>query len=559
MLLKQTILLGKLLYCMFTCIMVRILNNKIYVCLSVDCDGHGYKRSISEGHKILFHLYNRLSLRGKITYFVNEKYEYTKKHSDILREILRRGDRIELHVHSEKRILLDDIESLKNEIQSECKALYKFCNEENDDYKLKIFRSGSHVYSNTLFEVLKDIGICYDSTILIGQESKVSDHFFNNTKLPVNCYFMDFKNLPYSYPQRSELVQIPIWQHLPNLIKIKRNVRKGEPVIITTLIHPFNMFDDKINHIRCYIYKLCILCMRLITGVEFTTLELAITKWEKWWNVVEENTNTIITKEHLHKLASLKYSAHKLSDDDLNFFKEKDMLNNNHKLTKNGNDFAYAAQEFIQLDSEEMSEVFKVIDVLNKKVLDVGCCGGAYSFKAIELGAREVFGIDTNQNYILMAQTIKSQRNVEGVTFTLTDAENLAGVNGTFDTVICRLVLPYIDADKFISSLTDKTKIGTTIFIKNHTMMFYYSKIKETIRNFNFMSTSRCVFAVINGFIYNYFNYKTSIKIRDMYYKDVFYTKRTLCRILNEHGWHVLEDNWVENSRTPYMLAVRIR
>lgn len=270
----------KLIYLAIGCIFIKV-PNRVLVCLSVDCDGHGYKLSIPEGHKWLFQFYSKLGLEGKITYFVNEKYKYTKLYPQILKEILERGDRIELHSHYEKLVFEEKYQELKNEIEKEYIQLSDFCKDIDPSYKIKCFRSGSHARSITLFKVLKELNIKCDSSLLHNQKINVYGYEIDDSDTPLNCYYSD----PINFKKTSEnktILEIPVWQPLPDLRSIKKYVNPNEPVIITVLIHPFNIYTEKKNIIGVLFYKFCVWCLRKINNVEFMRLDKAIKEWEKW-------------------------------------------------------------------------------------------------------------------------------------------------------------------------------------------------------------------------------------------------------------------------------------
>lgn len=73
-------------------------------------------------------------------------------------------------------------------------------------------------------------------------------------------------------------------------------------------------------------------------------------------------------------------------------------------------------------------------DIIDKKVMDLGCGTGRLAIGAALLGARETFGVDVDKGAVKMAQKSAEKLNVKEMTNWI--AGDISVIHGTFDTVL---------------------------------------------------------------------------------------------------------------------------
>lgn len=86
---------------------------------------------------------------------------------------------------------------------------------------------------------------------------------------------------------------------------------------------------------------------------------------------------------------------------------------------------------------------FKKFDFSNKTVLDIGCNSGQYSLLAKKEGAKNVIGIDINENRIYQAKMLAINEGID-VDFHTAGIENVKDF-GKFDIVICIAVVTEVE------------------------------------------------------------------------------------------------------------------
>jgi len=103
---------------------------------------------------------------------------------------------------------------------------------------------------------------------------------------------------------------------------------------------------------------------------------------------------------------------------------------------------------------------FPSIDINNLKILDFGCGHGALSIALAERGAKEVIGVDLNNDYIKFANTnLKDNYRtlINKVHFVLADVAELE--SNSFDLIISKSTFEHvIDLDVVLKKLANKLK-----------------------------------------------------------------------------------------------------
>lgn len=100
----------------------------------------------------------------------------------------------------------------------------------------------------------------------------------------------------------------------------------------------------------------------------------------------------------------------------------------------------------------------KIYDFKNKKILDIGCGDGTYTFELIKFGAKTVLGIDPANNAIKAAKLKSKEMNLSHrLKFQVGNIYNLEKklVDKNFDCLILRGVLHHLpNAEKGIESVS---------------------------------------------------------------------------------------------------------
>lgn len=102
-------------------------------------------------------------------------------------------------------------------------------------------------------------------------------------------------------------------------------------------------------------------------------------------------------------------------------------------------------------------------DLKNKRVLDLGCGYGWHCKYAINLGAKDVLGIDISQKMIDRAMQLNKHDNIE---YLVSNLDEYAYPSDSWDVVISNLVLHYVeDIESIFSKIFNTLKAGGTFLL----------------------------------------------------------------------------------------------
>lgn len=138
-------------------------------------------------------------------------------------------------------------------------------------------------------------------------------------------------------------------------------------------------------------------------------------------------------------------------------------------------------RSFAGLDAvRRNSLVDAVADDSPEFVLDLGCGGGHELIPFVERTSARCVGIDIAAE---LGKVIEDRfPHSDRVIFVRADSSSLPFPDGTFDVVICRVALPYMDNRKTLSETARVLKHGGVFLLKTHSPRFYFSMIVDRLR-----------------------------------------------------------------------------
>lgn len=133
--------------------------------------------------------------------------------------------------------------------------------------------------------------------------------------------------------------------------------------------------------------------------------------------------------------------------------------------TKKNNRYIYTNQEKLSchLSNQRLTEaVFSLTNLKGKRVIDLGCGDGAYTFDLLKQKPSYVLGVDASKVAIRLAQ--KKEKHFKNINFLPVDIYDLSSLKiKKFDVAIVRGVLHHLyDAPKAIQTIS---KIAPTVIV----------------------------------------------------------------------------------------------
>lgn len=168
-----------------------------------------------------------------------------------------------------------------------------------------------------------------------------------------------------------------------------------------------------------------------------------------------------------------------------------------HEIKKQYNDFSNTYSENINYDEASNTLFYNQlpVDLVDKKVLDVGCGDGSDLKKISEKGAI-IYGVEPSEEFVKYAkQTNPSAIIKEGV------AENIPFSDAMFDVVVSKWALQ--TCSELENALNEIARVlkpgGIFILLSKHPMQQYFGKMREYGNDANYFEQKVSTLHIFNG------------------------------------------------------------
>lgn len=180
-----------------------------------------------------------------------------------------------------------------------------------------------------------------------------------------------------------------------------------------------------------------------------------------------------------------------------------------------------------------------VADLELPRVLDIGCGIGQSLFVlAARCGASGI-GLDVSQQAVNMGRAFQSRYlpHTE-VDFIQGRAESLPFPGASFDVVLCRLALPYVDNPKSLAEIARVLKPRGVVVLRIHHLRYYLHQFRRGLFSFQFLSLVHALRVLIGGLVYHV----TGRQPRLRGLNETFQTRWQLAKDLAKSGLTVVRE-----------------
>jgi len=142
-----------------------------------------------------------------------------------------------------------------------------------------------------------------------------------------------------------------------------------------------------------------------------------------------------------------------------------------------------------------------VKDLEIKAVLDVGCGAGQELLPFAEKTGAFCVGIDVAPELGLVTKEFYATIDVNKhcTAFTRSLGESLPFADASFDVVLCRVALPYMNNRQAISEVARVLRPNGIFLLKTHAPMFYVGMIRARLRTFSVKSIAYPLICLAGG------------------------------------------------------------
>jgi ubiquinone/menaquinone biosynthesis C-methylase UbiE len=212
-------------------------------------------------------------------------------------------------------------------------------------------------------------------------------------------------------------------------------------------------------------------------------------------------------------------------------------------------------KNFAELEAAKRYLLFDAVkDLKPERVLDLGCGAGQELLPFLEKTEALCVGIDSAKELGKITAEVfeKEQRAV----FVRSEAESLPFDDASFDLVLCRVSLPYMNNRAVVAEISRVLKPEGVLLLKTHAPMFYFGMIFERLKT---LSAKKIAYPLI-CLAASFWHLFTGKQLQKGFWegKEIFQTRSFLKKEFAKNNLKVkgfLPDN---NPKTPSFIVVKI-
>lgn len=209
-----------------------------------------------------------------------------------------------------------------------------------------------------------------------------------------------------------------------------------------------------------------------------------------------------------------------------------------------------AKRRFMLVDETDAAQI--------KTVLDVGCGAGTELLPFAEKTPAMCVGIDVGREVGEIGRELFRQKGFAGrAEFFRAKGEELPFGAASFDAVVCRVALPYMNNRKAIAEISRVLKPDGKFFLKTHAPRFYFGMIRRRAGSLNPKQIAYPLISLAGGA----WNLLSGNQPEGGFWqgKEIFQTENFLLRELAKNGLRIEKQLPDTNAETPSYLIVKVK
>jgi ubiquinone/menaquinone biosynthesis C-methylase UbiE len=217
----------------------------------------------------------------------------------------------------------------------------------------------------------------------------------------------------------------------------------------------------------------------------------------------------------------------------------------------------YARAALAEYESRDPSSRYALVNAAAKCdpafVLDVGCGAGQELLPFLEKTRAYCVGVDVADGLGTVSRSVFGEESRAG--FVRSQGERLPFAEETFDVVLCRVALPYMNNARAISEVARVLKPNGVYLLKTHAPPFYFSMIRQRIRSLD----PRLLAYPVICLAASIWHMATGRQLEKGFWqgKETFQTSSFLKREFERNGMHIAGYAADNNRLTPSLLVIK--
>lgn len=216
-----------------------------------------------------------------------------------------------------------------------------------------------------------------------------------------------------------------------------------------------------------------------------------------------------------------------------------------------------AIENFARKDAEKRYLLVNAVkDKKIERVLDVGCGAGQELLPFLEKTEAFCVGLDAAEEFgAVGTEFFAAQGFTDNFALIRSQGEKLPFANESFDVILCRVALPYMNNRQTITEIARIMRSGGVFLLKTHAPAFYFVMLWQRLKTFRPKQIAYPLIC-LTGSVWHQL---TGRQMQNGFWKgkEVFQTERFLQKEFEKHGLRIegfLSDT---NPQTPSFVIVK--
>lgn len=214
-----------------------------------------------------------------------------------------------------------------------------------------------------------------------------------------------------------------------------------------------------------------------------------------------------------------------------------------------------AIEKFAQKDAAMR---YLLVDAVEnpKMVLDVGCGAGQEILPFLEKTNAFCVGIDFADELGEVTQEVFRGKNYENrFAFVRSKGEEIPFADESFDVVLCRVALPYMNNRETFAEISRILRVNGTFLLKTHAPAFYFGMIRERFFSFNPKQIAYPIICLTGGIIHSL----SGKQLQNGFWrgKEIYQTQKFIERECARNGLKIEGFLSDDNPETPSFVIVK--
>lgn len=220
------------------------------------------------------------------------------------------------------------------------------------------------------------------------------------------------------------------------------------------------------------------------------------------------------------------------------------------------NDYAIAEWRKFQAEPQRREALLKATEHIRvRSVLDIGCGAGQEMLPFVARGAKAV-GMDVMPEVGQVGREMFAAESFgEKVEFIRASGHALPFADDTFDILICRIALMYMNVKPALREMARVFRTGGVFLLKYHAPPYYLVKFSEALKNGNILSSVHATRCLLTGYSYQQTGRQSFNKLTAA--GETFITKKILQRELKFSALKIVGEMPDSNRQTPSLIITK--